>query len=243
MFDKLFSSMAWLVGSGAEREIDLVVEADRRDWARFPCDVKVRCHLMGSSDRESLSAEVMNISRGGISLLVDRELGSGQFLGVDLPTSSEGGVSCVLAYVLHANLLDGGKWALGCSFSAELDDEELQAFGASRLRPEKKDQRAWVRFPCPFQATFQVVRGTETVSQSAQVVDIAPTGIGLQIQGPMEVGTLISIEMGGREPAPTLTMLASVVRSREQPGNEWMLGCTFIRELTAEELRALIQTN
>lgn len=235
--------MGWLVGSGAERESNLAVETDRRDWARFPCDVKVRCHLVGASERESLVAQVTNISRGGISLLVDRELRSSQFLGVDLPTSSEGEVSCVLAYVLHANLKAEGKWALGCSFSAELDDEELQAFGASRLRPEKRDQRSWVRFPCPFQATFQVVRGTETVNQSAQVVDIAPTGIGLQVLEPLEVGTLISIEMCGREPAQPLTVLASVVRSREQPGDEWMLGCTFIRELTEAELRTLIQTN
>ncbi|HXG11215.1 MAG TPA: PilZ domain-containing protein [Gemmataceae bacterium] len=250
MFERLLSSITRLVGpceTAGERQ---VVASDRRVWVRYPCNALVSCQP-AADDTENLLARVINVSRGGIGLLVDRELEPGRFLGVELPApspfplSSSGGRggesgSRVLAYVLHVTPLSGGQWAAGCAFSDELSDADLQAFGARRQKPIEEDQRAWVRFPCPVQASYQVIRGIESAPRPARVVDISACGIGLEVGRSLEVGTLLSLEMRGAGQETVLTILASVVRVTPQPDGCWRLGCNFIRELTEEELQALL---
>jgi hypothetical protein len=240
VLDKLLSSLGRLVHAPEHAGPGATAEAERRVWLRYPSSAQVSCHGAGEPEGENLSARVVNISRGGIGLVVDREMEVGRFLSVELPAPSPEGVSRVLAYILHVTPQPDGQWAVGCSFSVELNDDDLRAFGARRLRPAAEDQRAWVRFPCPVRATYQVIRGTESPARPACVTDISPVGVGLQVNQPVEVGTLLSIELRGTGSAPPLTILASVVRSTAQPAGEWMLGCHFIRELTEAEMQSLL---
>jgi hypothetical protein len=71
-------------------------------------------------------------------------------------------------------------------------------------------------------------------------MDISPSGIGLQVGQALDVGTLLSVEMRGSGEQTALTMLASVVRAGHMPDGRCTLGCNFIRELSEEELRALL---
>jgi hypothetical protein len=148
-------------------------------------------------------------------------------------------VTRVLAYIMHATPQADGRWMVGCTFSAELTDDELHGFGARREKPAEDDQRSWVRFPCPVQASYQVVREVECPAHPAQVADISPSGLGLLVGKPVEVGTLLSVDLHGPGERGTLTILASVIRVTSR-ADEWLLGCSFIRELSEEELQALL---
>jgi c-di-GMP-binding flagellar brake protein YcgR len=239
VLEKLFSSLGRLAGA-PDPSSSSTAEAERRVWVRYPCKVQVNYQAPSTDEGETYAAQVIDISRGGIGLLVNEEFRTGQFLSVELPVPSPEGITCVLAYVLHATPRPDGRWLVGCSFSAELDDNDLAAFGARRLKPPQDDQRGWVRFPCPVHATYAAVREQEGEHRPARVVNVSPTGIGLEVEREMDVGTLLSVEMRGTGDAAALTMLASVVRITEQTDGKWTLGCNFIRELSEAEMVSLL---
>ena len=54
-------------------------------------------------------------------------------ISLELPRSGEG-IHEVLACIVHV-MRQGDKWALGCVFSRELSAEDLEGFGAKKVRP------------------------------------------------------------------------------------------------------------
>jgi hypothetical protein len=233
---------------------------NRRTWDRFPCDLVTHCHPIGFPESLRLQVRVCNISRAGANLLLDRSFASGTILRLELPdplaSGGEGsGASAqptpgtvqppsarmtVLACVVQAVAQPSGGWQLGCTFVNELRDDDLTPFGARVERPRGPDQRRWVRFACDFEARYRLIRGTEGEPQSARVLDISASGIGLAAAHPVDGGTLVSLELpstGGRP----FKILACVVRTRQQQDGSWLLGCNFIRELQENELQQLLR--
>jgi hypothetical protein len=185
-----------------------------------------------------LPARVRNISRGGINLVLKRAFEPGTLLSVDLPGSAL--TIEVLACVVRCEELEEESWELGCTFAAELSDEDLQLFGARREKPALPDQRGWVRYPCRAEATYQVVRTPEPSGQhAAEVLDISAGGIALQVSGGLAVGELLSLELR-RDGAVVLTTLASVVRTAISADGRLLAGCNFIRELEEEQIQGLL---
>jgi hypothetical protein len=227
----------WLLGGHRAP----VAEEERRVWIRHPCDAQTTCQLVNAPPvGERLAARVQNISRGGISLVVNRRFDPETLLSVELPGPTEHSPSFVLAYVVRVTPYPAGEWSVGCNFATELSDEELRPTGAKRLKSLPCDQRAWVRFPGQVRAAYQRVNPPEAEGRPAQVLDISASGIGLLADDPVEVGTLLNVDLRGPEGEVVLTILACVVRSAAHDGKEWALGCNFIRELTDRELGALL---
>jgi hypothetical protein len=213
---------------------------DRRVWARFEANHEILCHPSGGSAEEALKARVCNISRGGIKLLVPRSFEPGELLTVHLPGGQDGQTPlAMLACVVHAQATNEGDWALGCSFAEELSDADLQTFGASRTRTTPPDVRIWARYPCSFPATYQVVREQTSEPRPATVVNISPRGVALQTDDTLEPGTLLSAELHGRSGQP-LTILACVVHASRSSDEHGLVGCSFIRELTENDLCSLL---
>jgi len=217
-------------------------EDERRTWARFPCSIVTTCQLANDPGAERVPAEVQNISRGGASLVVGQAFEPGILLSLELPNAVEGAASrvTVLACVVRTDARDDGKWFLGCTFAAELSDEDLQGFGARRARPARADQRGWERFPCQARASYQPIRTPDAPPSEAQVVNISASGIALQLSDPLKVGELLSIELRGGNDHIVLTTLASIVRVAVQEEGLRVLGCNFIHELGFAELEALL---
>src|SRR5262245_8086292 len=119
-----------------------------RAWVRFPSDRRKTSRPVSPPDALRWSAQVLNISPRGIGLLVPHQFRPGEVLSVDLPGGNGHAAPTLLAYIVHLNPQDAGVWALGCTFARELADDELEAFGARRLKTETPDLRGWVRFPC-----------------------------------------------------------------------------------------------
>ena len=130
----------------------------------------------------------------------------------------------LLAYVVRVTPRADNEWELGCVFSAELDREDLERFGAARLKPGGTDRRGWERFPSSIELIYQAVQVQPLVWRPAKAYDLSVTGIGLEVQEAVPLGALLQLELAGG------LMLAIVVRVTETPAGRH-LGCSFVREL------------
>jgi hypothetical protein len=126
-------------------------------------------------------------------------------------------------------------------FSRELTDEDLSSYGVRRVRhDDPADQRAWMRFNCNLTARFQKIDGSEAPVEGATVLNLSASGIGLLADRFVDAGTLLNIDLTGRDGRSSRTILACVVHVNQQGEGAWALGCNFIRELTDEDIQALI---
>jgi hypothetical protein len=215
-------------------------EEDRRVWVRHPADLETTYQPADRSEAVRLGARVRNISLGGVSLAVNRAFEPGDLLSVELPGATEESRCKVLACVVHVAPVSDGEWVLGCTFSRELSEEDLEAFGARRVRHPPSDQRAWMRFPCDVKAGYQRIGGPDAAQEAAKVINLSPSGVRLLVPRTIDNGTLLSVELQAAKGVFKRTMLACVVHVTAQPDGEWALGCNFIRSLSDEDLRALL---
>jgi hypothetical protein len=239
MAERIISAWGQLLSMRPQLASAYSLGTERRAWVRMPCDLTTTYQLTHKSDGGRLPARVQNICAGGINVLVERSLEPGTVLSVELPGAAERPSCTVLACVMHCTPLPTEGWAIGCALVTELDDEELQPLGAKRLRSDASDQRKWVRFTCDVQATYRRIRMTERERRPARVIDISAGGLNLLVADPVDGGTLLSLQLQGSSEQPAQTMLACVVRVAADPTGQWVLGCTFMRELTGRELEAL----
>src|SRR5262245_32537314 len=98
------------------------------------------------------------------------------------------------------------------------------------------ERRIWVRYPCDVEATCQPVDLPEAMRLSARVRNISRGGINLLLNCPVEMGSLLSVELPGASDGLSSTVLAYVVRVNGDPGSEWSVGCTFATELNDDDL-------
>jgi c-di-GMP-binding flagellar brake protein YcgR len=216
-----------------------VAEDERRVWVRYDADVNVQYESAAVGDSGRLDARIRDISRGGIKLIVRRPFAAGDMLSVDLPAADGQPAITVLACVIHAKELTGGEWSLGCNFARQLDDEDLQAFGAAKSRPAPPDNRGWTRFPCNVEAYYRSVLDEHGPSLPAKVLNISASGVAFQADREIKTGTLLNAELHGATDQVVITILACVVHVTRQAEGQWALGCDFIRELTDTDLQSL----
>ncbi len=101
---------------------------DRRVWVRYFCDLESTCHSGKGPDEVSWSARVLDISRGGLSLQLNRAFEPGSILSVDIPLGPNLAPRSLLVKVVHAKNQGPGNWSLGCALEKNLDEEDLLAF-------------------------------------------------------------------------------------------------------------------
>jgi len=129
----------WAIGGTFARELseeDLVAfgahkkraaRSDKRSWERFPCTRKATYSVVTAPQEATYDATMLTISASGVGLAVDRCIEAGTLLSADLMNSAGTVVRTILACVVHAAPLQEGRWALGCNFIRQLNEEDLQA--------------------------------------------------------------------------------------------------------------------
>ncbi len=240
MFERTFSFwQKWIGGANEPKPAD---HDDRRNWIRYPSDLQTSVQLADAPAEMKQPARVRNISRGGASLVVDRAFKAGQMLSIELNRADEESVEIVhlLACIVHAQPEPSGKHALGCVFSRELSDHDLEGFGARRLRHSPEDNRTWRRFDCKLTANFSKVGDPASRLIHATVSNISASGVGLEVTEEVPAGALLNLEVigeAGRAHRPILTCVVHVAKKAE---NLWSLGCNFIRELSEAEFQEMM---
>jgi hypothetical protein len=248
MLLRAFSSWGKLFGRG---ESSLTAQEERRVWGRIRCDVETTCSLARAA-AERLPARVRNVSRGGINLEMSRSFQPGELVSIAVPASGDAETSEVLACVIRCEApglrvglvsdAEDSRHQLACNFATQLSDADLMRFGGLKAPPATNDQRASVRFPCPAQAVFTLVSTPEEeeVPSSAVVLNVSASGIALRVPGPRTVGELLNIELRCGEDQPVVTTLASIVRTTVERDGQRLVGCSFINELSEEQVRRLL---
>lgn len=213
--------------------------AERRAAVRYSCNRETTLRSLTASTDISWPAEVLDISRGGLGLLLDRRFEQGTLLDIDLQMAGRHSVRTLIVRVVNVRKQGIGQWILGCAFADELSDAELWAFRADRVKPASPDCRAWFRFPCnPEASRASVVTPQET--WPARVINISPGGVALEVSRHVEAGAQLRLELQGSEDHPAIMVLGYVIHSTAQANGDWMLGCAFANELTHDELQTLL---
>jgi hypothetical protein len=214
--------------------------AERRRAPRYSTDLPATCRPLAGREGASWEARVVNISRSGIGLALPRRFEPGALLTVELEDPRRTVSRSILARVIHARPHAEHGWLLGCAFSGELDDDELAAFRVERVRPAEGDCRAWVRFTCDVRTVCRDEANPAAGPVPVRVVDLAPGGVGLLVDGPMEQGTRLRLQLpDGPEGAPD-GVLIRVVRSEAVQGGRWFVGCEVAEQLTNRDVSGLV---
>jgi hypothetical protein len=128
---------AWLVGCAFAKELDdaslRLLRAERvrptgddaRRWVRFPCNVETVCQTCETAPGERRPARIVNVSPGGVGLLLPCEFAEGTLLYFELPPEDEQAPRKALVRVVRALEHGSAGWFLGCEFADQLSEREL----------------------------------------------------------------------------------------------------------------------
>jgi head-tail adaptor len=240
MFERTFSFWRRLIGKAPAASSQTIVQQDdRRLWVRYETEVQGNVQLAERGHHGRIEADVRDLSMGGANLLVDRPLSLGQMLSLEFPSAKDE-MHTVLACVVRAAKQEDGKWSLGCVFSRELSSADFRSFGAQKVQACDNDQRIWVRFDSEVKATYRILGDPASKPETVQVLNLSPSGIGLLVQPSLETGTLLSVDLLDKTGSEGCTILACVVHITVRAAGDHAVGCNFIRELTEEEMQAIL---
>ncbi len=100
---------------------------DGRNWSRFPCQVKAIYQVISNEDGPRREAKVLNISAGGVALLVDEDIRAGALLSAELHAPDGYAELTILACVVHVVVESERERVLGCNFIRELSEVDLHS--------------------------------------------------------------------------------------------------------------------
>jgi hypothetical protein len=212
---------------------------ERRVWVRHPSVARITVQAQADGNDGRLSARVRNVSRGGVNLIVNHPFAAGEMISVDIPGNTPEQGASVLACIVHVSTLPDGMYALGCAFSEMLDEEDLAGFVNRKERPSGAEKREYARHIANVSAAYQLISDPQKQSWPAQVLNLSLRGIGLQVEQAIETGALLNLNLQNTS-GQARTILACVVHVLSRSGNERVLGCNFIHELSEADFKALL---
>jgi hypothetical protein len=89
--------------------------------------VETICYSVDTVPGEQLPARILNISAGGVGLLLPCQFESKTLLHLQLPPRPGEQPRKVLVRVIQARHYAHGDWFLGCEFADHLSEEEIEA--------------------------------------------------------------------------------------------------------------------
>lgn len=203
-----------------------------RLWVRLPA-------RRAADDTPGRRARVQfgDLSRSGVRLVLPEPVEVGDFLSIEVPGLAN---ATLLACVVHVRQLGDDCWEAGCSFAAEIHDEDLRQLADGPLPLDPTERRQWQRAASNKEVNFQVVGAVPPKWEVATVLDVSAGGAALRVGRPQELRAVLRLELCGGDWQSASVWLASVVRVAELEDGGWLLGCNFTRELDEEELAALL---
>jgi hypothetical protein len=116
--------------SGPERkEIAEAPSIDRRAWVRYAANMEISCQDSGILRNAGWPGKVMDISVGGIGLILRHRFPPGAPLAVELKSPTGKTLKTISARVMHSRpVIVGGDpcWLIGCALVKNFAEQELQ---------------------------------------------------------------------------------------------------------------------
>jgi hypothetical protein len=85
------------------------------------------CQPLSTARGLQWTAKILNISRGGVALLLGRRFEMGTLLAIEVPKTKTQNSLTFLARVVHVSGKPAGTWQVGCAFTQEISEDDLQA--------------------------------------------------------------------------------------------------------------------
>ena len=104
---------------------------ERRAWVRYASTLEASCKGTGSLRDAGWPGKVLDISLGGIGLILAHCFSPGATLTVDLKSKSNKTQQSFSVRVMHSRpvIIQGDPcWLVGCAFTRNLSEQELQEF-------------------------------------------------------------------------------------------------------------------
>ena len=98
------------------------------------------------------------------------------------------------------------------------------------------DRRTWKRFLCDVATAIRLASSSQGSRLPARICNISQGGVNLLVNRSFERGTILSIDLPAVAGQPACTLLGCVAHVAKQNGDHWSVGCTFVSELSEEEL-------
>jgi hypothetical protein len=99
--------------------------SNRRATIRYHCAPATPGRIALPPRPEMQRAWVLDVSLGGVGLMLGRPLEPGQSVVLRLRGAADGQVYELTARVAHATREPGGDWVIGCRLDRELNRDEL----------------------------------------------------------------------------------------------------------------------
>src|SRR5438067_1238388 len=104
----------------------LIDSSERRCWARQLCRLGGECQPVTALEAGNhWPIKTLDVSPGGVALLMSRRFEPGTFLAVTLSGPGDDAMSMPLARVCRVHRADQ-HWLLGCSWAEELESTEMR---------------------------------------------------------------------------------------------------------------------
>ena len=102
------------------------------------------------------------------------------------------------------------------------------------------DRRGAERYLRTLQPFLHIKGASWVESTKATIRDISTTGIGFRIQQPVKPGTVLIITLQSLDQRFHRPLPARVMHTTLQAEGDWLVGCRFVRALSANDLRLLL---
>jgi hypothetical protein len=223
--------------NSTERDFAAIsLAAERRAADRVPCTLTTMCKPLGGARTKAWPATAMDISTGGMAIVLGRRFEPGAILLATLASADGETTRTLFLRVAHITRQDDGTWRLGCAFAKELSQDELDAFEIEKDRPQALERRAWVRFSCNVPTQCRVVAPAQSEVWPARVLEVSPGGMNLLAPVELERGTILSVKLPDGKALVPRFVLVRVLRIDEFSSDRWFLACEFADQITNEDL-------
>jgi hypothetical protein len=113
--------------------------------------------------------------------------------------------------------------------------------------PERRGQRDLLmeqrfddRFPCSDAPMVRVLPKPSFQALWAIVRDVSARGIGLILCHPLEIGTVLAIQMQRKRIGMSGILSGRVIHCSQQEDMTWRVGCVLSRRLSEDEISTLL---
>jgi hypothetical protein len=103
----------------------------------------------------------------------------------------------------------------------------------------KIKRRASVRYRCNLATLGRLLFGNGD-TREAWAQNLSDRGIGLSLASPLPEGTQVVVRLSGHDQRSVVCLEARVVHATQQVDGSWRVGCEFSRQLTCDEMEALL---
>jgi c-di-GMP-binding flagellar brake protein YcgR len=104
----------------------------------------------------------------------------------------------------------------------------------------KAERRQWVRYGSTLEVSIRRLGSKDDASWSGELRDVSAVGAGVVSQAAVDPGALLEVRPLYRILDFTSKLMMRVRKSAELPTGGWLLGCTFVRELSETEFARLL---